>query len=372
MRELVRWPLDRARILGSAALMLFIASILVSALPLLFLAWANPGDKQILQLGLLMTLANVPNAILVTEAAFKAETNPLPVVIARSLALVVSATIKILLAMAHVPISYIGVATAVEAFVLAGSLIATYELSGHRITAWRADRHRTIFLVRQCLPAMASALVVMVFFRVNHLLLANMTNFVEVGRYALAFSGIQFLGLLPWAAATSLYPNLVKLHTEDAIAFQLHVGWMFWLFSLLGYMATAAIIVLAPYLEPLLDSKYHGVSAVLIAMSLNTVFTYSATARAQVINITGATHLHLIASVIGLFALLPITLLLIPQGGAVGAALGVTFATGVSGVATTFFLPQVRPFTGLQLRALLLIPPPRAPTPSLSLARKTA
>jgi len=206
---------------------------------------------------------------------------------------------------------------------------------------------------------MASAVVVMLFFRINHLLLAGISTFAEVGLYELAFSIIQMLGLLPWAAATSLYPSLVRLYETDHVAFRQNVGWMFWIFSLLGYLATASVVLVAPYIEPMLSAKYHGVSTVLIAMSLNTVFTYSATARAQVINITNATHLHLIAAITGLVVLLPISMVLIPKWGAVGAAIGVTTASFISGIATTAFLPQVRSMASLQLRALILLPPPQ-------------
>jgi O-antigen/teichoic acid export membrane protein len=357
LRELVRKPLERAEILGSAALMLFGASIIASLLPLGYIAIVNPDDEVLHQLALLMTLANFPNAILVIEAAFKAEMKPLPIVFARSLALLISATIKIALCVWHAPISYIGAATAVEAVVLGGALITTYRASGHRVSHWCVDRHRMMFLARQCLPAMASAVIVMLFFRINHLLLAGIGTFDEVGLYALAFSGIQFLGLLPWAAATSLYPNLVTLHERDQSAFLKNVGWMFWLFSLLGYLATACVVVIAPYIEPMLSAKYHGVSTVLIAMSLNTVFTFSATARAQVINISNETHLHLIAALVGLVVLVPTSMMLIPKWGAVGAAAGVTFASFISGIVTTAFLPQVREIAGMQLRALLLLPP---------------
>jgi O-antigen/teichoic acid export membrane protein len=371
MRELVRKPSERAEILGSAALMLFCASILASLLPLAFIVLVNPGDSELRRLAVLMTLANIPNAILVIEAAFKAEIRPLPIVIARSLALLTSAAIKIALCMAHVSISYIGAATAVEALVLGLALIATYQASGHRIAKWRVDRHRILFLCRQCLPAMASAVVVMLFFRINHLLLAGISTFDEVGRYALAFSIIQMLALLPWAAATSLYPSLVRLHETDHVAFRQNVAWMFWIFSLLGYLATASLVLIAPYIEPMLSAKYHGVGAVLIAMSLNTVFTYSATARAQVINITNATHLHLIAALTGLAVLLPISMVLIPKWGAIGAAIGVTVASFVSGIATTIFLPQVRSIARLQLRALILLPPSQ-PTSQREVDRQKA
>jgi O-antigen/teichoic acid export membrane protein len=357
MRELVRRPHERSEILGSGAIMLFGASLLASLVPLAFVTLVNPGDSELRQLAILMTLANIPNAILVIEAVFKAELRPLPVVIARSLALVTSAAIKIALCLSHVSISYIGAATAIEAFVLGLALIATYQASGHHIAKWRVDRHRIQFLIRQCFPAMASAVVVMLFFRINHLLLAGISTFDMVGRYALAFSIIQFLGLLPWAAATSLYPSLVRSYETDQIAFRQSVGWMFWLFSLLGYLATACLVIIAPYIEPMLSTKYHGVSAVLMAMALNTVFTYSATARAQVINITNATHLHLISALTGLVVLLPTSMLLIPRWGAVGAAAGVTLASFISGIATTAFLPQVRSIAGLQLRALVLLPP---------------
>jgi PST family polysaccharide transporter len=189
--------------------------------------------------------------------------------------------------------------------------------------------------------------------------LAGIATFDEVGRYALAFSGIQFLGLLPWAAATSIYPSLVAMHEKDQAAFRQNVGWMFWLFAVLGYVATACVVFIAPYIEPMLSAKYHGVAAVLIAMSMNIVFTYSATARAQVINISNATHLHLIAALVGLAVLVPTSMFLIPRWGAVGAAIAVTVASCVSGTLTTFFLSQIRNIAGLQLRALLLLPPPK-------------
>jgi O-antigen/teichoic acid export membrane protein len=81
-------------------------------------------------------------------------------------------------------------------------------------------------------------------------------------------------------------------------------------------------------------------------MALANLFTFSGAVRSQVIYIEHRPLYHVYSTLLGLVVLIPANLLLIPQLGAVGAAMGVAAACFVSAVASSWVFPALR-VTGL-------------------------
>lgn len=359
VRAIVQRPDDEGRILGSGAAGLFVASLVAAAAPLAYLFYVNSSDHEVIGLALLLTVANLPNALLIIEAAFKARTKPAPIVFVRIVALTLSAVIKIALSLAGVPIFWLGLAVIVEGFALGIGLLIAYRSSALTRARWKFDSAELRTIAIASLPLMIAAVTTMLFYRINHLLLAGTSTFHETGIYALAFAIVQASGLLPTAIITAYYPALVRLHDEDIEQFNQKAAWLYWWVALVGYAVLAIVASAAPFLESLLDERYKGLAQVLQVMMIGNLFMYLGGVRAAVINAINQSRLHLYASLIGLATVVPLTLFLIPDYGAFGAAIGVAVATFIATTASTVLFPGLKPTAKAQFRSVLLIPPVR-------------
>ena len=358
IRELVRKPAGRPAVMGAAFALITGSTIVVMIVPLGFVHLSHAGNPLVFTIAVLLSLSFLPNGLLVIEHYFKAEMRAASVVVPRVLVLTVSIAIKIALAWSGRPIVDVAVVTACESLVLGIALIVVYVRQGQSPLRWRLDRSESWFLFQQALPAMVSAVAVLLFFRVNHVLLAHYSTYAELGRYSAAFQIFQLTGMLPAVLFSTIYPRLVSLHGSDRAYFERIVNWLYF-----GFAAASYAICLVTYLSSdlairlLLGPKFAGAGTVLSVLVFSSVFTFLGSVRAQEINIYNRPSYHLISAAVGLVVLVPVSLYLIPRYGALGAAWGVTFGCFVSAVLTSFLFPRMRASGLAQMRALLLLPP---------------
>lgn len=359
VRELVRHADRRSEVLSSAAVVIALTTVVANAIPLLFLFITHPGDEQILTIAILASCSTIPNFMLVLEHYFRAELRPVPIVSARVVAALTGGTARVVLAVCGYPIVALAAVLSLEVLVQSGCLVFAL-LRGRREPSirWSASALMTRQLARACLPAMVSGLIVTLFFRVNYLLVQNLAGFEEVGFYALAFNLVNIVTMVPSLALSGIYPKLVALSNRDRRQFVNAIRWLFFWGSLFGYFAIALVAVLGHIAVPMVfGSKYLPATNVLVVMIFALIVMISGAVRAAIINIAVDPIYHLWSTIIGLAVLLPISWVLIPGFGAVGAAFGIIVSSVASAVATTWAFPRLRPYAMDQLAGLLLLTP---------------
>ncbi|MEL7030302.1 MAG: oligosaccharide flippase family protein, partial [Pseudomonadota bacterium] len=126
VRELVRRPGERGKILGSAFGMLGAATLLAILIPIGLVAFLRPGEADVLLVSAVLALSFLPNAFFVIEHLFKAEVRARQVAIARTAAMTLSAAVKIGVILNGAPIVYVAAAVALETCVLTAIYVAIY------------------------------------------------------------------------------------------------------------------------------------------------------------------------------------------------------------------------------------------------------
>jgi O-antigen/teichoic acid export membrane protein len=358
VRELVRYPDRRAEVLGSAAVIIGMTTIVANVVPLAYLYFSHPKDGRVITIGLLAAASTIPNFLLVLEHYLRAEVRPGPIVSARLAATVGAGAAKIAVAAAGYPIVLLAAVMSLEAGLQVIGLIVSVTVgNGPRIMRWSPSMAMTWGLARTCLPTMISGLLVTLFFRVNYLLLENLAGFQQVGYYALAFSILQITVMFPGVLLTGIYPRLVEIAKSRA-DFDNAARWLFFGGSVFGYTAVAAMAVLGHLVVPVLfGQRYVPATHVLSVMFLGFVIMTSAAVRAVVINILLDPAYHLWSAGFGLLVLVPISWFLIPSLGAVGAAWGIVVSSAASAIVTTWLIPALRPYAADQLLGLFLLTP---------------
>jgi O-antigen/teichoic acid export membrane protein len=357
IREIVRRSRPLGEVMGSAFLVLSGVGLVVTLIPLAFIAVTQRHDTMLFTIAALTAIGFIPNGMLVAEQALKAELRAMPVVAVRMTTATASAAAKLFVAINQYPIEFFAAITAAESFVLSGLLIFAYRHEGHSIGAWRLNPGYAKYLLTQSLPLMISSVVVMLFFRANHVLLFYLSGAETVGQYAVAFQVMQIFLVFPEVFFRAAYPRLVALHAKDPARYESIINMCYYGFSCLGYAILVFNLLFAPMLFSLFfGPRYALANELIMILSAANLFDYLGAVRAQFININNATHYHLVNAAVGLTVLLSLDAFLIPAHGAIGASWSITIAFFVSAILTSFIFTATRATGWAQLKALVLVP----------------
>jgi len=364
VRELVRYPRDSAATLGSGFRVLLINSLIVTALPVLFV-WATVGDdRDTLAMTIWFALPFLFNGFFVIDHYLRARMMPWHLVVARLLSIALGLAVKLGALLAGLSVVYVAAGYAFEQIALLVILVLTYRRLPDAPHAWSARADTVKLLFRQCFPAMVAAVVVQLFFRINSLMLGALSpgpkgGLAEAGQYAIAFQIVQLTSMLPSVVFAVAYPRLVALHSENPQRYNEVLRRLLVWMTALGYgLAAGAYLVAHPVIDLVFGGKFDRAADILLVLCTSTIFNFSGAVRAQFINIEGMTQYHMVNAALGLAVLIPINLYLIPLQGALGAAWAAVIATFVSGILSSLFFRSTRSFGVSQLLALFLLKDP--------------
>jgi O-antigen/teichoic acid export membrane protein len=357
VRALVREPKKRGELLGSAAALLGLTTLIAGALPLLYLALTQAGNATVMSIALLVAVSFAPNFMLVFEHHFLASNQPLPIVGSRLLALGLGAAAKIAGAANGLPLEQIALVLPIEAAVQT-ALLGWQHRRLHGGVRLRVDTRRVRALARAALPVMGGAAVVTLFFRINYVLMERLSNFEQIGLYTLAFSLLMLMSSLPNVALAGIYPRLVQLGERDPAALDGLLGKLFFVATAAAYALVLLAWLAAPTLVPLVfGDRYRDAAPVIVLVCLAFVPVASGSVRACAINIAARSSQHLWSALIGLLVLAPTALCLIPRLHAVGAAIAIAAGSFASAIVSSFLLRGLRECGRQQVLALLLLWP---------------
>lgn len=355
IRDLVRRHEDRGRVAGSAALLLCLFTIPSILVPIGCAYVAFHEDAITLTLVIWLAVAFVPTPLYVIDFLWKAELRPAYSVVPRLLVMLVALAAKAAAARMGYSIIAIGAVTAAEAWVSAFLLGVVFLVARRTNERWALDREAIRSLFTQTFPAMVAALAVLVFFRITHLMLGWLSDYRQVGIYAVAFQLIQVPNILPTIVLTTCYPRLVALRDEDPARYSEYLDRLLSFFSFVGWALVLVVLVSGDWaMKRLFGAGFAGSGLTLLLLSVSTHCNFSAAVRAQLIFIANRPNLHVANALIGLATLIPANLMLIPRYGAQGGAAAVTIASLVSGVLTSFLFVETNPFGRRQIWRLVL------------------
>lgn len=356
VRDFVRQPKDTKEILGSSLIVLSATGLVTTLVPLISLWLFRGNEHALMTMALFTALGFVPSGFLVIEHLLKKQQRVMTIFFVRGGSAIFGTLLKLYLIYFGYPIETVVLATALEAFLMTALfLLVVAKEYPPRTWSFSAPLARRIF--KQSLPGMIASVMVLAFYRTNHLLLAYLSDFNSVGQYALAFQTAQMFLVLPTVAFGAVYPKLVEIHISDPARYRNAMNLLYFGFTAAGFLiALAAYVGAKPFFHLVFGDRFDVASDILIVLAVGNIFNFSTTVRGRAIDIANLTTYHMWCGGLGFLLVVISSWLVIPVYGPVGAAWCITGAIAVSGVFSTYFLPGLRPDGIAQLKALLLIP----------------
>jgi O-antigen/teichoic acid export membrane protein len=354
VRELVMHAAERDAILGTTCLIRLVAGVCSYLLALTVLPLVRPDDRLTLLMVALLGSSLVIQALDVTDLWFQSKIASHFSVISRSFAFLLSSGIKVAMVIAGASLTAITIATASEVFFVAVALAIAYRVSGVQISSWRWSSIWFKKLLSGSVPMVLSGIVLMVYLRIDQVMLGALASQTEVGLYAAAVRISEVWYFVPAAIVSSVFPGLVQLRGTDSELFQLKLQRLYNLLAFLGYVVALPVTFLAPWLVQLLfGTAYQSAAPLLAVLIWAGLFA----------NLTVVRNAHFIAIEWGKALLWSTTLgagcnvmlnfVLIPRYGAMGAAISTCIAYWVAAHGASYTSATMRPTAAMILRALL-------------------
>jgi len=354
VRELVTHPAERSSILGTAFSIRMLAGIVSVPLCLAALLFIRPDDRIMLVMVALLSSALVFQAFDVIDLWFQSRVATRNVVLVRMVAFSISAAAKLACVLYAGSISAVVVATAIEALLAACGLIVVYKMAGERLLDWRFSATQFRRLVTAALPMMLSGIVLMIYLRIDQVMLGAMAPQQEVGLYAAAVRISEIWYFVPAAIVSSVFPGIVSLKNNSPDAFSLRIQQLYKLMTFMGYVIAISVTLLAPWIIQLLFGASYAPAAPLLAILIW---------AGLFANITVARNAHLIAldrgqallwcTSAGAASNILLNLLLIPPYGATGAAVSTCLSYWVAAHGACFFSATLRPVAWMITKSLI-------------------
>jgi PST family polysaccharide transporter len=353
VREVLHHAQDAHEILGTTLALRSCGGLLAVGLSIATLRLIQPHDQQALLLVSILSLTLVFQAFDTIDSFFQSQVRSKITVWAKNSAFLVFAAIRVLLIVARKPVWCFAAANAGEIVLGAVGLVLGYRISGGRIFDWRSSRKRAALLLKQSWPLLFSGMAIMVYMRLDTVMLKMMQGDLAVGLYAAATRISEVWYFIPLAIVSSVSPAIMRAK-DDPLLFYSRLRKLFSLMTLTACVIGSIVALASHAIVRILYSNSYSAAAPVLAVHVwASVFVFLGLAQSPWDLSKNLLTLSLYRTVAGAIINVALNLYLIPRYSATGAAIATVISYAISGVFANAFSEKTRPIFYMQMKSFV-------------------
>lgn len=354
VRELVNSPPDRNQILGTALLLRLGGGVIALILALGAILSVRPHDSLTQWLVGIIAASTIFQAFDIVDYWYQSRIQARSPVIARDAALLLFAMIKIALIVTGASLVALATASAAELALVAVALATVYRLSGERLRAWSASWAQAKRLLSQSWPLALSGIAIMIYLKIDLVMLGEMLGNDAVGQYSAATRLSEVWYVVPMVIVASVSPSIFEARKISKALYYDRLERLFRLMAALSLSLAIPMTFLAdPLVLAIYGAEYKGAGTVLAIHIWAAIFVFLGVAQSPWTLAENLTKLSLIRTLVGAVSNVLLNLVLIPSYGPVGAAVATVISYALSSVMLNATSKATRGIFTMQLSALL-------------------
>jgi O-antigen/teichoic acid export membrane protein len=352
IREESRTPDLRDKIIGTTfALKLFFAVLtFVGILVAVLLLEKNANIRCYIIVYALSVILNTTwvarnhfTSIVWNEYVVKAE-------ISRTL---IGLTIKVIFVLLRLPLIWFIIPLVIDSLLLAIGYTSSYTRKIDSMRKWHFDRVMASYMLHQSFPLLLSGAAIVVYNRIDQLMIGNMIDQSHLGIYSVAVRFTELLIFVPTIIAQTISPILIEMRRDDEAQYDiLSCTFINVTVSVCILLALATCLLSYPIVYFTFGQTYISAASVLAVMAFKVIGDALSQTSGQLIIIEGRQKYVFIRNTIGCLACIVLNMLLIPRYGIIGAAYVAVITIIVSGTFSNFLIPQYRKIFYKQMKAI--------------------
>lgn len=355
IRELVHSPAERNEILGTAFVIKLLGGGIAFVAALGVIRWLRPEEEAMVWLVGIAAAGSFFLALDVIDYWFRSTVQSKYTVIARVISAVIVSLAKAGLILFKAPLAAFIIATLVEVAFAAVLLVLMYRLRVGSILAWSVTRARASSLLKSSWPLFLSVMAVMIYMKIDQVMIGEMLGEREVGTYSAAVRLVEMWYVVPAVIASSIFPALYKLKVDNPERYlqrmQQFLDFMVIVPVGVGFLVS---LVAEPLVVLIYGSEYVNAVTVLQVYIWSSVFVFLMVATGSYLIAENKTLFLLFRYTLGMLINVVLNLLLIPVYGIEGSAIATLVAYLFAAYLCSSLYRDTRLLFVLESRALYL------------------
>lgn len=272
--------------------------------------------------------------------------------IARS---VIGVIIKVLLLLAHAKLVWFIVAVTFDYVLLASGYCLSYSKKIDRIRLWRFDRKWAKVLIRQSFPLMLTTSMVIVYQKIDQVMIGNMLDNSAVGQFSVASKIVEMLIFVPSMICQTMMPILTDVFVQDREAYNVKAQCVMNITLWLSILMSVVVSLMSYCIVPATFGKDFMLAIpILQILSFKLVTVALSNTAGYLLTIEGLQDYAIFRDILGCVVCVALNLVLIPVLGAVGSAIVAVVSNFVAGYMADFVIPRYRHIFRMQTKAIFM------------------
>ena len=354
IREEAKSPEDKNKIIGTAFYLKIILALL-TIVAIIVITQLSEADVFTRSMIYVYSLSIIMNTFGVIRNHFTSLVWNEYVVKTEILRTFVGAGIKIVLLLIHAPLWGFICATLFDTILLAGGYITSYQKKIGRISLWEFDTSTTIYLIKQSFPLLLSGAAIIIYQKIDQVMLGNMLDKQSVGFYSVAGKFTELCIFIPTILAQTITPILVKLYDNNANDYTKKAQ-SFMNLTIWGTIILCVIVCIfaAPLIKYTFGHQYIPSIPLLQIMIFKVIGYAFAQTTGSLIVIEKKQQFVVVRNIIGCVIAIGLNFVLIPLWGIKGAAITSVITAFCTGLFSHIFIPKYHSLLNMQIKCILI------------------
>lgn len=356
VRDIVRDPENARVTLGTAAILQLIAGLLTFLLILAVIAWLRPDDPLARGIVAIMGAMMLFRASEIAVYWFESQVQSKYTVWVQNSVFLFFAVIKAVLILQQAPLIAFVWAMLAEAGFAALLLLIVMGKAGPGLRSLTGSLQRAKSLLRDSWPLLLSGIAVMLYMRIDQIMLGQMIGDEAVGIYSAAVRISEIWYFIPMAIVASVFPSIVNAKKISEVLYHERLLRLCTLMTWLSIAIALPLTFIADWLVSLLyGTAYQGAGSVLLIHIWAAVFVFQGVASGVFFTVENQARKSLYRTALGAVSNVMLNVVLITYYGINGAAVATVLSQFVANYLYDLFDNSVRGLLVIKTKAFLPI-----------------
>jgi polysaccharide transporter, PST family len=353
VRDIAREPERQYELLSSAFVLKLCGGGLAFLISLGAIFIMRPADSQAHWLVGIIAAGMIFQSFDAIDLWFQSQVQSKYTVLAKNGAFVILAVVRVFLLLNKAPLIAFAYAALAEIILGAAGLIMFY-VRQQTLPLWCPRKDTARRLLGESWPLMLSGLAIMIYVKIDQVMLGSLLNNKAVGVYSAATRISEIWYFVPMSIASSLLPIIVQIKQQSELVYYAKLQSVFDTMAILAYTIILPITFLSNKIILLLYGNLYYESAQILTIHIWAgLFVFLGVARGLWILAEGYTKISLYTTSIGALLNVVLNFYLIPQYGALGAAIATVISYCFSDYIIFITIPGLRKIGILMTKSLL-------------------
>ena len=315
-------PAEEEAVLGTAFWLKVFASVITTLAAILYAWVAHPGDKAVIAIVAMLSVASIAQGLDVVDFFFQARTRSRLTVLPQLLVFLVSNALRVAAVLLRASLLTFGLIAAIEILCTELALAAVYSFHLRNLSRWKFRKEKSLAMLRASWPLLIASLLVIVYMRTDQIVLGSLCSKAVVGQYASASRLSEIWYAIPTLVCASVMPRLLRRKESAPEVYYARLQRLYDTMIALSVALGLLVTCFGKYVVLLLFGAAYLPAVQILRVHIWTgPFVFIGVVSGMQLVHEGLTRISLQRSILGAGTNLGLNYLLVPHLGGVGSAL---------------------------------------------------